>query len=168
MMTMRLSRRRVLTVLGGIGNLGPAGAGCSRLPAGAGAVSAASSVATQGPGVTGESPDGPGASSPVWTDTMPHGRPAYTSAPTRLDLVATLPCYCGCGVFRTGAHASLKDCFVTLTGEIVPHAGFCEACQDEAIDAATWADAGLTAQAVHAGIVAAYPGRGSATRGEHG
>jgi hypothetical protein len=173
MTATRCSRRRAITLLGGVSVLGILGAGCSRLSAartdaGPLAASVAASVAPASAGVTGGGSTGPGVNLPAWVDTMPRGRAAYTAAHTRLDVMAALPCYCGCGVFQTGAHTNLKDCFVTPAGEIEPHAAFCETCQDEALEAADWSDAGLAIEEVHRRIVAAYSDRGPATPGEHG
>jgi hypothetical protein len=96
---------------------------------------------------------------------MPRGREAYEAAYTQLDLLATLPCYCGCMAFQTGAHRSLQDCFVNAaTGEIEAHGAFCETCQDEAIDAVAWARDGADRDEIHQRIVAQYterdPGQG--------
>ncbi|MCC7368741.1 MAG: hypothetical protein IT306_09985 [Chloroflexi bacterium] len=172
MTATRYSRRRAIALLGGFSVLGLVGAGCSRLPgtaiaAGPPAASVAASVAPTSAGATGGGSTGPGVNFPAWVDTMPRGRAAYTAAHSRLDVMAALPCYCGCGVFQAGAHTNLKDCFITPAGEIEPHAAFCETCQDEALDAADWSDAGLPIEEVHRRIVAAYSDRGPATPGEH-
>lgn len=96
---------------------------------------------------------------PDWAYTLPRGGEAYAAAYANLDLMATLPCYCGCMRFEQ-PHANLRDCFVQpSSGEIEPHAAFCETCQDEAIDAAAWAGQGVGWGEIHARIVAAYSDR---------
>ena len=95
---------------------------------------------------------------PGWVYTMPRSGPAYSAAYPRLDLMDTLPCFCGCGRYEA-AHASLKYCFVQPNGEIEPHAAFCETCQDEALDAARLDDEGVPWSEIHARIVAEYADR---------
>lgn len=102
---------------------------------------------------------------PDWVYTLPRGGEAYAAAYSDLELMATLPCFCGCMAFEA-PHKSLRSCFEQPTGEIEPHGAFCETCQGEAIDAVALARAGLPRDEIHDRIVAAYgdrdPGFGGA------
>jgi len=104
------------------------------------------------------SPVGGGRPFPDWAYTMPRGGQGYTAAFARPDVLATLPCFCGCDSFDQ-PHASLRECFIQPSGEIDTHGAFCETCQEEAIDAVAWAEAGVEPDEIHARIVAAYSGR---------
>jgi hypothetical protein len=101
---------------------------------------------------------------PDWTATLPKGGDAYAAALARPELLATLPCFCGCASFEQ-AHGDLRDCFFQASGELEPHAAFCETCQDEALDAAGWARQGASQAEIHDRIVAAYADRDSASGG---
>jgi hypothetical protein len=93
---------------------------------------------------------------PDWVATMPNGPQAYAVALAQPELLAPLPCFCGCMRFEQ-PHGGLKDCFIQSTsGELEPHAAFCEMCQEEALDAAAWATQGLTEHEIHERIVAKY------------
>ncbi|MCC6176434.1 MAG: hypothetical protein IT305_14100 [Chloroflexi bacterium] len=138
-MTGRLMRRRVLAMLGGAGAL---------------VIGGAVYTSWTVPLARDDS------RFPAWVATMPRGREAYAAAYTQLDLLATLSCYCGCMAFQTGAHLNLRDCFVTpASGEIEAHAAFCETCQDEAIDAVTWARDGVGWDEIHRRIITQYAER---------
>src|SRR5690349_9810613 len=81
---------------------------------------------------------------PDWAYTMPRGGEAYAAALASPDLLASLPCFCGCMRFEQ-PHGGLKDCFIQPgSGELEPHAAFCETCQEEALDAVAWAKQGVT------------------------
>ncbi len=92
---------------------------------------------------------------PDWAYTSPRSGEAYAAAFSDLDLMAMLPCFCGC-MRSAQPHVSLKDCFVQASGEIEPHAAFCQTCQDEAIDAVALVGAGVEQREIHRRIVAAY------------
>jgi hypothetical protein len=113
---------------------------------------------------------------PAWVYTMPRGGEAYAAAYANLELMETLPCFCGCMRFETDPHASLRTCFQSAAGEIDPHGAFCETCQDEAIEAADLASQGVAWNEIHGLIVAKYEGHdpmaggagcGSASGDEH-
>lgn len=101
---------------------------------------------------------------PDWVYTMPRGNEAYTVALAQPDLLATLPCFCGCAAFEQ-AHGSLRDCFMQASGELDPHAAFCETCQGEALDAVAWAGQGASGHEIHERIVAKYSDRDPAVGG---
>jgi hypothetical protein len=82
---------------------------------------------------------GPGRQFPDWVYTMPRGGEAYAAALAQTELLAPLPCLCGCMRFEQ-PHAGLNDCFIQpASGELEPHGAFCETCQEEALDAVAWA-----------------------------
>jgi len=100
----------------------------------------------------------PGRQFPDWVSTMPRGGEAYAAALAQPDVVALVPCFCGCMRFEL-AHRTLKDCFIqAATGELDPHAAFCQVCQDEALDAVELAKQGMSDHDIHARIVATYGG----------
>jgi hypothetical protein len=151
--TRRAVARRAFLV----GALGVAGAAL--------ATACAGPLATLGAVAQGEPSAAPAADArtadgafPRWVETMPRGRAAYDVGFARPELMATLPCFCGCDRYDQ-AHASLRECFIRPSGEIDPHAAFCETCQDEAIDAARLEDEGVDWPEIHARIVAEYGGR---------
>ncbi|MCC7367858.1 MAG: hypothetical protein IT306_05520 [Chloroflexi bacterium] len=115
--------------------------------------------ASGGPGPTGRWP--------AWVSRSPKSRNAYSVAFANLELMATLPCYCGCGVMPK-PHINLADCFVQANGEVEEHASGCETCQDEALDAVAWANAGNSWAEIHTRIVAEYSERGPAYPGHRG
>jgi len=87
--------------------------------------------------------------------TSPRSKQAYQAAYANLELLGTLPCYCGCAALPT-PHANLRECFQTPAGQVELHASGCGVCQDEAIDAVAWVDDGVAWPEVHRRIVAAY------------
>ena len=104
---------------------------------------------------------------PAWVSSTRRSRQAYEAAYGNLDLMASLPCYCGCAALPR-PHASLRECFVQPSGHIEQHAAGCETCQDEAIDAVAWSDAGMSWLTIHDRIVAAYSDRGPGSPGHRG
>ena len=103
---------------------------------------------------------------PSWVTRSPRVREAYQEVFSRSDLMATLPCYCGCGAFKP-PHADLSGCFRRPSGQVEQHAAGCSTCQDEALDAARWDSEGLPWPEIHARIVAAYSDVGPPTPGRH-
>jgi hypothetical protein len=100
----------------------------------------------------------PGRQFPDWVYTMPRGGEAYAATLAQPEVVALVPCFCGCMRFDQ-AHRTLKDCFIQeATGELDPHAAFCTMCQDEALDAVALAKQGHSDHEIHAGIVTKYGG----------
>lgn len=108
--------------------------------------------------------DGASMTFPNWVTRTPRTREAYEAAYARLDLMATLPCYCGCGSFFP-PHADLSECFRRPSGQLEEHASACTTCQDEALDAARWDREGVPWSEIHARIVAAYADVGPPTPG---
>jgi hypothetical protein len=93
---------------------------------------------------------------PAWVYSSPRGGEAYAAAYSDLDLMDTLPCFCGCMAFKTDPHKSLRTCFEQPSGKIEPHGAFCGTCQGEAIDAIALARLGVSRAETHDRIVAAY------------
>jgi hypothetical protein len=148
-----LTRRRALKAL-----LGAAGLGL--LAAGTGAAFSRAAERWSRP------PTHTTTAFPSWVTASPRTRAAYEAAYARLDLMATLPCYCGCGAFRP-PHADLSTCFRRPSGQIEQHAAGCTTCQDEALDAARWDSEGVPWPEIHGRIVAAYSDVGPPTPGRH-
>jgi hypothetical protein len=150
----RFTRRRALEVLLGVAGLGALGAGTG--DAFSRAIdrwSRFSERATE-------------SAFPPWVTRSPRTREAYEQAYARLGLMATLPCYCGCGAFKP-PHVDLSTCFRRPSGQIEQHAAGCTTCQDEALDAARWDSAGVPWLEIHTRIVAAYSDVGPPTPGRH-
>jgi hypothetical protein len=81
---------------------------------------------------------------PAWAAAPPRTARAYRVALNRTDLLAQLPCYCGCMTSATTNHANLRDCFVHSDGTLEAHAVGCGVCIDQALDADDWAAASLS------------------------
>ena len=86
---------------------------------------------------------------------------AYQIAVADKDLLAVLPCYCGCG--QDPQYKNLRDCFLDGKGEFRSHGANCEVCQEEARDAANWKAQGLSPKEIRQRIDKAYEGRGKPT-----
>ena len=99
---------------------------------------------------------------PTWASTSAATASAFRTAVLRPDLLAALPCFCGCAAY-VPAHRSLLDCFVHADGTFEPHAAGCSTCQDEALTARHLADQGLSPSEVRRNIVAAFEDRGPST-----
>lgn len=84
----------------------------------------------------------------------PAGAGLYRAAADHGDHFAALPCYCGCDT--TLAHRSLRDCFITASGDWDAHASGCEICTAEAVTALELLDAGVPAATVQAQIIDQY------------
>ncbi len=85
----------------------------------------------------------------------------YQIALEEKDLLARLPCYCGCG--QDPQYKSLADCFFEESGDFRSHAANCQVCLDEAEDAARWKAQGLPTKAIRDQIDRNYEGRGKPT-----
>jgi hypothetical protein len=99
---------------------------------------------------------------PTWATTSATTASAYRTAVLRPDLLAALPCFCGCVTYAP-AHRSLLDCFVHADGSFEPHAAGCSTCQDEALAARHLADQGRAVAEVRRNIIAAFEDRGPST-----
>lgn len=84
----------------------------------------------------------------------PTGAGLYRAAADHGEHFAALPCYCGCDT--TLAHRSLRDCFITASGDWDAHASGCEICTAEAVTALELLDAGVPAATVQAQIIDQY------------
>ncbi|HEX6659519.1 MAG TPA: PCYCGC motif-containing (lipo)protein [Ilumatobacter sp.] len=82
------------------------------------------------------------------------GAGLYRAAADHGEHFAALPCYCGCDT--TLAHRSLRDCFITPSGDWDAHASGCEICTAEAVTALELLDAGVPAATVQAQIIDQY------------
>src|SRR5947207_1139526 len=67
----------------------------------------------------------------------------YRFALEQPDLLAQLPCYCGCSQLKP-AHTSLRDCFLKPEGGFEEHASGCTVCVDEARDSRQMFEQGQT------------------------
>jgi hypothetical protein len=138
----RLLRRQFLVALAGFGSLGAAA--WVTLPMLPGLVRAA------------------GVSLPAWATTTPASSSAYRVAATQPELLASLPCFCGCVGYQP-PHRSLLDCFIRPEGGFEAHAAGCTTCQDEALTARRLATQGLPAAEIHRTIVDTFGQRGPST-----
>jgi hypothetical protein len=105
---------------------------------------------------------GAGTELPDWATTTAVSASAYRTALLRPDLLASVPCFCGC-VTYSPPHRSLLDCFVRPAGGFEPHAAGCSTCQEEALAARRWADQGLELPEVRRRIIASFEDRGPST-----
>ena len=85
----------------------------------------------------------------------------YQIAVMEKDLLAKLPCYCGCG--QDKQFQNLRDCFLNEQGQFNSHGANCEICQEEAVDAMTWKKQGISTKGIRDRIDKAYEGRGEPT-----
>jgi hypothetical protein len=85
----------------------------------------------------------------------------YQIAVLEKDLLAKLPCYCGCG--QDEQFQNLRDCFLDGHGKFNSHGANCGVCQEEAVDAVTWKKQGMTVKAIRDRIDKEYEGRGKPT-----
>lgn len=85
----------------------------------------------------------------------------YQIATAERDLLARLPCYCGCG--QDPQYQNLRDCFLDEEGEFRSHGANCQVCLEEAEDAAQWKVQGLSVKEIRDRIDGKYEGRGKPT-----
>ncbi len=85
----------------------------------------------------------------------------YQIAVLEKDLLAKLPCYCGCG--KDKQFQNLRDCFLNEQGDFNSHGANCEVCQEEARDAVAWKKQGMTVKQIRDRIDKEYEGRGTPT-----
>jgi Protein of unknown function with PCYCGC motif len=95
---------------------------------------------------------------PTWATSSPQTARAYRAALASPQLLAQLPCYCGCMESPTLGHANLRDCYLYADGSLNTHAAGCGICQQEALSASTWQAAGLSVVEIHARIDDTYGG----------
>jgi len=89
---------------------------------------------------------------PGWATGSPQMTRAYRAALGAPELLAQLPCYCGCMQSDTLHHANLRDCFLYADGSLNTHAAGCGICQQEALSASGWQASGLSVVEIHARI----------------
>jgi hypothetical protein len=94
----------------------------------------------------------------------PRTQAAYRYAVANPDLLAHIPCYCGCAA---SGHRSNLDCYVkTRNGASVtldPHGFGCDTCASITLDAQELASRGLTHRAIREAVDARWGTTGPAT-----
>lgn len=85
----------------------------------------------------------------------------YRAAVENQDVIAMMPCYCGCS--QANGHLSLHDCFLKETGGFDDHASGCDLCNKEALDAVKWHNEGRDLAQVRAMIDDKYQEYGTPT-----
>ncbi len=98
---------------------------------------------------------------PEYAYRSPAALRGYKIAVKEADLLARLPCYCGCG--QDPQYQNLRDCFLDDRGEFRAHGANCQVCLEEAEDAAGWKNEGLTPREIRERIDSRYEGRGQPT-----
>jgi hypothetical protein len=88
---------------------------------------------------------------------------AYGLATERGDLLARIPCFCGCANLPQEPHESVLDCFINQDGTFDQHAAVCSLCIDIALDAANWQDEGASVAQVREEIDEKYGAFGPGT-----
>ncbi len=86
---------------------------------------------------------------------------AYKIAQRMPDVLATIPCYCGCGL--THEHKNLRDCFFNQDGSFNDHGSNCHVCAAEALDVSAWHEEGLSPEQIRTQIDAKYSEYGNPT-----
>ena len=99
---------------------------------------------------------------PTWATTTPNSASAYRTAVLHPDLLASLPCFCGCVGYQP-PHRNLRDCFLRPDGAFEAHAAGCTTCQDEALTARRLTRQGMSTPQIRTAIVATFGERGPST-----
>jgi uncharacterized protein with PCYCGC motif len=99
---------------------------------------------------------------PSWATTTSTSAGAYRFAVLHPDVLAGLPCFCGCVGYQP-PHRNLRDCFIRPDGGFEAHAAGCTTCQDEALTAGRLMRQGLVAGQIRETIVATFSDRGPST-----
>lgn len=71
---------------------------------------------------------------------------AYTYTTQYPELIELYPCYCGC--YDHSGHDSLKNCYISQTGEYTDHAVYCDICVGEVIMIKKLYDEGVPLQEI--------------------
>lgn len=71
---------------------------------------------------------------------------AYTYTAQYPELIELYPCYCGC--YEHSGHESLKNCYISQTGEYTDHASNCDICVGEVIMIKKLYDEGVPLQEI--------------------
>jgi hypothetical protein len=85
----------------------------------------------------------------------------YRMAVVEQELLARLPCYCGCGKDRS--YRNLRDCFISAQGVFNPHGANCLVCIEQVEDAVVWKEQGLGTREIRTRTDIKYQGRGTPT-----
>ncbi len=88
---------------------------------------------------------------------------SYRLAVREGDLLARLPCYCGCVDTANPPHRNLKECFIKPDGRFEEHGSTCDLCGKIALDAADLQAQGLPLREIRARLDAKYLEYGKAT-----
>jgi Protein of unknown function with PCYCGC motif len=99
---------------------------------------------------------------PNWATTTSTSAGAYRFAVLHPDVLAGLPCFCGCATYQP-PHRNLRDCFIRPDGGFEAHAAGCTTCQDEALTASRLMRKGVAASQMRETIVATFTERGPST-----
>ncbi len=86
---------------------------------------------------------------------------AYETAVQMPEVLLLMPCYCNCG--EAHGHKNLKDCFFNEDGSLNDHAAFCEVCDMEVADIATWQGEGYSLKQIRGLIEEKYSAYGEPT-----
>jgi len=86
---------------------------------------------------------------------------AYETAMMIPEVLAVMPCYCGCG--KAHGHKDLKDCFFNDDGSLNDHGAYCGTCISEAVDIAEWQEEGYSLKQIREKIEEKYAEYGEPT-----
>lgn len=100
---------------------------------------------------------------PDFVYTSSNSAAAYRLALAQGDLLAQMPCFCGCANLSDDPHQNLLDCFVNEDGSLDPHASGCTICTDIALDVARWRAEGAATAEIRSRVDDKYSGYGPAT-----
>jgi hypothetical protein len=88
----------------------------------------------------------------------------YRLALAQPELLAQMPCYCGCRNLSGGrSHKSLKDCYFKADGSLDDHASTCDLCNKIALDAGEWQKQGLSVKDIRKRVDEKYSRYGQPT-----
>lgn len=73
---------------------------------------------------------------------------SFRTAVANKDILAQMPCYCGCVETAEPKHKSLQQCFFKPEGGFEKHAAGCDLCGKEAVEVAQWHTEGKPAKEV--------------------
>ena len=90
---------------------------------------------------------------PGFAYSTPISLKAYEYTTLNPQIIDQVPCYCGCGGM---GHMSLKNCFISDTGEYSNHASQCDICVGEVIKAKKMYEDGLSLEEIRAKIDVDY------------
>jgi predicted small secreted protein len=88
---------------------------------------------------------------------------SYRLAVREGDLLAKLPCYCGCVDTADPPHRNLKECFIKPDGRFEEHGATCDLCGKIALDAVDLQAQGIPPREIRAGLDTRYRKYGKPT-----